>query len=191
MRPARYLLAKALALAATLALAAPGLRAERATLQGEPEVLQALQQMLRGELGAISQYMVHAEMCENWGYERLAGHTEKRAIVEMTHAEMLMQRMLFLNGMPAMLDLPALTVGKDVKQQLENDLTLEVAAVNDYNGAIAICRKAGDHGSAQLLERILKDEEDHVDFLDAQLTVIKDAGLENYLSMQTEEEEEQ
>ncbi len=160
-------------------------------MKGKPEVLEALQKMLRGELGAISQYMVHAEMCENWGYARLAEHTEKRAIVEMRHAEMLMKRMLFLDGMPEMLDLPPLTIAHNVKQQLENDLGLEVAAVNDYNEAIAVCRKAGDHGSAELLESILKDEEDHVDFLDAQLTVIKDAGLENYLSTQMEGEKEQ
>jgi bacterioferritin len=159
-------------------------QAPQAAAKGKPEVLAALQKMLRGELGALSQYMVHAEMCDNWGYKRLAGETKKRAIMEMKHAEKLIERMLYLDGTPMVSDLPPLTVGKEVKQQLENDLVLEKGAVTDYNEAIATCRKAGDNGSAQLLEGILQDEEDHLDFLEAQLGMIKDVGLEDYLTEQ-------
>ena len=180
----RYILTVLLMLAASLAPALAPSQAPQAATKGKPEVLSALQKMLRGELGALSQYMVHAEMCDNWGYKKLADQTKKRSIVEMKHAEKLIERMLFLDGMPIVTDLPPLTIGKDVKQQLENDLALEHAALIGYNEAIAVCRKAADNSSADLLEEILQDEDGHVDFLESQLTVIKDAGLENYLSQQ-------
>jgi bacterioferritin len=153
-------------------------------MKGKPEVLDVLAQMLKEELGAISQYMVHAEMCENWGYKRLGDHTKKEAISEMKHAETLIERILFLEGMPNLNDMPKLAVGKDVKQQLQNDLALEKDAVADYNDAIALCRKAGDHGSADMLQAILADEEGHVDFLETQLGLIEEIGLENYLARQ-------
>ncbi len=155
-------------------------------MKGKAEVLEALADMLREELGAISQYFVHAEMCENWGYKRLSDFIKKQAIGEMKHAEVLIERILFLEGTPNMQDLPKLNVGKDVKQQLQNDLDLEVGAVADYNKAIATCRKAGDGGTEELLKVILKDEEEHVDFLETQLGLIKDVGIENYLLEQTE-----
>jgi len=184
MRLAKYVLVILLVIVASCTAGLAGPEEQRATLKGKPEVLAVLQKMLRGELGALSQYMVHAEMCDNRGYKKLADHTKKRSIVEMKHAEKLIERMLFLDGTPIVSDLPPLTIGKDVKQQLENDLALEHAAVIDYNEAIAVCRKAGDNSSADLLEEILQDEDAHVDFLEAQLTVIKDVGLENYLSQQ-------
>lgn len=155
-------------------------------MKGKAEVLETLADMLREELGAISQYFVHAEMCENWGYKRLGDFIKKQAIGEMKHAEVLIERILFLEGTPNMQDLPKLNVGKDVKQQLQNDLDLEVGAVADYNKAIATCRKAGDGGTEELLKVILKDEEEHVDFLETQLGLIKDVGIENYLLEQTE-----
>jgi bacterioferritin len=155
-------------------------------MKGKPEVLEVLAEMLKEELGAISQYFVHSEMCENWGYERLSDLIKKQAIGEMKHAEVLIERMLFLEGMPNMADLPKLSIGKDVKQQLQNDLNLELSAVAAYNQAIAICRKAGDGGTEELLKVILKDEEEHVDFLETQLGIIKDVGIENYLLEQTE-----
>src|SRR5215467_5756660 len=150
-------------------------------MKGKPAVLEALSQMLKEELGAISQYFLHAEMCENWGYERLSELIKKQSIGEMKHAETLIERILFLEGMPNMADLPKLNVGKDVKQQIQNDLELELSAVTAYNQAIATCRKAGDGGTEELLKVILKDEEEHVDFLETQLGVIKDVGIENYL----------
>ena len=153
-------------------------------MKGKAEVLEVLARMLKEELGAISQYFVHAEMCENWGYNRLSAHTKKEAINEMTHAEKLIERILFLEGMPNLNDMPKLNVGKDVRQQFQNDLTLEKGAVADYNSGVATCRKAGDNASADLLEGILADEEEHVDFLEEQLSLIEQVGIQNYLAKQ-------
>lgn len=159
-------------------------------MKGKPAVLDVLSQALKEELGAISQYFLHSEMCENWGYERLSELIKKQALGEMKHAEILIERILFLEGLPNMADLPKLNIGKDVKQQIENDLALEVSAVADYNQAVAACQKAGDNATADMLKEILKDEEEHVDFLETQLSLIKDLGLENYLMEQMGEEEE-
>ncbi len=156
-------------------------------MKGKPEVLAALSEMLKEELGALNQYMLHAEMCDNWGYKRLGSNTKKQALGEMKHAEKLMERILFLEGMPKMEEMAKLNIGKDVKQQLENDLALERSAVRDYNQAIETCRKAGDNASADFLKEILKDEEGHVDFLEQQLALIDQLGLQNYLSQQLEE----
>jgi bacterioferritin len=150
-------------------------------MKGKPEVINALAEMLKEELGAIMQYFLHGEMQSNWGYKRLYAFTKKQAIGEMKHAERLIERIVFLEGLPNLNDIPKLTIGKEIKQQFENDLALEKGAVDSYNGAIANCRKAGDNASADLLEEILHDEEDHVDFLETQLNLIKDIGLENYL----------
>lgn len=157
-------------------------------MKGKPAVLEMLSQMLKEELGAISQYFLHAEMCENWGYERLSELIKKQSIGEMKHAEVLIERILFLEGVPNMGDLPKLNIGKTVKEQLQNDLTLEVNAVAEYNQAVATCQKAGDNATADLLKELLKDEEEHVDFLETQLGLIKDLGLENYLIEQMGEE---
>ena len=159
-------------------------------MKGKPEILEVLAEMLKEELGAINQYFLHGEMCENWGYRRLSESIKKQAVGEMKHAEVLIERMLFLEGLPNMGDLPKLNVGRDVKQQLENDLALEKNAVAEYNNAVSTARKAGDNASADLLETILKDEEDHVDFLETQLSLIRDIGLENYLMQQMGEEGE-
>ncbi len=156
-------------------------------MKGKPEVLAALSEMLKEELGALNQYMLHAEMCDNWGYKRLGSNTKKQAMGEMKHAEKLMERILFLEGMPKMEEMARLNIGKDVKQQLENDLALERAAVRDYNQAIETCSKAGDNASADFLKEILKDEEGHVDFLEQQVGLIEQLGLQNYLSQQLEE----
>jgi bacterioferritin len=157
-------------------------------MKGKPEVLKALQEMLEEELGAINQYFLHNEMCENWGYEKLSERVKKVSIAEMKHAEELIERMLFLEGSPNLSELPKLSIGKDVKQQLENDLALEHGAVAGYNEAIATCRKAGDNGTADFLKGILKQEEDHVDFFEEQLGLIEQLGLQNYLAQQLEEE---
>jgi bacterioferritin len=159
-------------------------------MKGKPEALAVLSKMLREELGAISQYFLHAEMCENWGYSRLSELIKKQSIGEMKHAEILIERILFLEGIPNMADLPKLNIGKDVRQQLQNDLDVEKSAVAEYNQAVATCIKAGDNSSADLMKELLKDEEEHVDFLETQLSLIKDLGLENYLVEQMGEEEE-
>ena len=153
-------------------------------MKGKPEVLKALQEMLEEELGALNQYFLHGEMCENWGYELLSKRVKKLSINEMKHAEELIERMLFLEGAPNLSELPKLNIGKDVKQQLENDLALEHGAVTDYNEAIATCRKAGDNGTADFLKGILADEEGHVDFFEEQLGLIEQLGVQNYLAQQ-------
>ncbi len=156
-------------------------------MKGKPEVLAVLSEMLKEELGAILQYVLHAEMTENWGYKRLSAFTKKQSLGEMKHAEKLMERILFLEGMPKVNELPPLKIGKDVKQQLVNDLALERGAVAAYNKSIEACREAGDNASADFLTEILKDEEDHVDMLEEQLVLIEQLGLENYLSQQLKE----
>jgi bacterioferritin len=161
---------------------------EETTVKGKPAVIDALSEMLKEELGAISQYFLHAEMAENWGYDRLSQLIKNQAIGEMKHAEKLIERILFLEGMPNMADLPKLNIGKNVKQQLENDLSLENSAVAAYNRVVTECEKAGDYASADLLKELLQDEEDHVDFLETQLSIIKDVGLENYLLGQAAKE---
>jgi bacterioferritin len=153
-------------------------------MKGKPEVIEVLAKMLKEELGAISQYFIHAEMCENWGYKKLSDHTKKESISEMKHAEKLIERILFLDGTPNLNDMPKLVVGKDVKQQFENDLALEKNAVAEYNAGIATCRKAGDNASSDLLQAILAEEEDHVDFLEEQLSLIAQVGIQNYLALQ-------
>jgi len=156
-------------------------------MKGKPEVIELLSKALKEELGALNQYMLHAEMQNNWGYKRLYKQTKAQAIGEMKHAEGLIERILFLEGMPNLADLPKLKIGKDVKQQLENDLALEKGAVADYNDAVAACRKAGDNGSADLLDKLLHDEEEHVDHLETELGLIEQLGLENYLAQQIKE----
>jgi bacterioferritin len=153
-------------------------------MKGKPEVIEALAKMLKEELGAISEYFIHAEMCESWGYKKLSEHTKKESINEMKHAEKLIERILFLEGTPNLNDMPKLNVGKDVKAQFANDLALEKSAVVEYNTAIATCRKAGDNASADLLQVILEDEEEHVDFLEEQLSLIENIGIQNYLAQQ-------
>ena len=158
-------------------------------MKGKSEVVSVLNEMLQEELCAINQYMIHAEMCENWGYHLLSEYIKKQSIGEMKHAEHLMERILFLEGIPDVSSMPKVRVGKDVPQQIENDLALEKGAVASYNRAIETCRKVSDNASADFLLAILKDEEGHVDFLETQLEVISKIGLENYLTQQIELEE--
>jgi bacterioferritin len=124
-------------------------------------------------------------MCHNWGYHRLGGYIKKQSIDEMKHAEELLERILFLDATPTM-DLLPLNVGQNVRAQIEADLKLEVNAVKMYNDAIKVSREAGDDASADLFRRLLKDEEDHVDWLEAQLHQITEIGYERYLTMQME-----
>ncbi len=157
-------------------------------MQGNAEVIKYLQEVLCGELTAINQYFLHAEMLENWGYKGLANYTKKESIGEMKHAEACIERILFLDGLPNLQDLFRLRIGQNVKEIHENDLQLEYDAVARLNKAIAASVAAGDNGSRELFERILTDEEEHIDFLEAQLTMIEQMGLPNYLVTQVEKE---
>jgi bacterioferritin len=159
-------------------------------MKGNPKVIAELNKALREELTAINQYFLHAEMCENWGYSKLSEFIKKQSIGEMRHAEVLIERILFLDGSPSMQPLE-LTVGGSVKAMLESDLGLELGAVKQYNDSIAIATKEGDNGSRDLFVTLLKDEEGHVDFLEAQMHLIKEVGYERYLSMQMGEDEEE
>jgi bacterioferritin len=158
-------------------------------MQGNPKVIERLNDALKEELTAVNQYFLHAEMCENWHYDKLGDHIKKQSIDEMKHAEALIERILFLDGTPNMTELMQLTVGQNVKAQLESDLKLEYGAVEAYNHSIQIARDAGDNASRELFEKLLKDEEEHVDWLEAQLHQIKEIGYERYLSQQIREEE--
>lgn len=151
-------------------------------MKGDPRVIAILNEVLKAELTAINQYFLHAEMLENWGYERLAKHTRQESIEEMTHAEKLMERILLLDGAPNMSDYFKINIGQDVKAQLKNDLDLEYAAVKRLNDGIKSCVAVGDNGSRELLEKILLDEEHHIDWLEAQLHAIEEMGIENYLA---------
>lgn len=159
-------------------------------VKGSPKVIEELNKALREELTAINQYFLHAEMCENWGYEKLSEFIKKQSIGEMKHAEALMERILFLDGTPSMKPLE-LTVGKNVQEMLQSDLDLELGAVKDYNAAIQIAVTEKDNGSRDLFVNLLKDEEGHVDWLEAQMHLIKELGYERYLTMQLREDEEE
>ena len=154
-------------------------------MRGNAQVIAQLNQALKEELTAINQYFLHAEMAHNWGYHKLGDYIRKQSIGEMKHAEELIERLLFLDATPKM-DYMELSIGSSVKDQLEADLQLEVNAVAMYNKSIQIAREAGDDASRELFSRLLKDEEEHVDFLEAQLHQIKEMGYERYLSNQTE-----
>jgi bacterioferritin len=151
-------------------------------MRGNEQVIAVLNQALKEELTAINQYFIHAEMCENWGYGKLGDYIKKQSIDEMKHAEALVERILFLDGIPRMADPMQLKIGQSVKAQIENDLALEVSAVAMYNEAIRKAAELGDNGSRELLTKLLKDEEDHADWLETQLSQIKEIGLDNYLA---------
>jgi len=150
-------------------------------------VIAALNEALKEELTAINQYFLHAEMCENWHYDRLGSFIKKQSIDEMKHAEELIERLLFLDATPAMTEPMQINIGRNVREQLESDLKLEIGAVAMYNRAIAISREENDNSSRELFERLVKDEEEHVDWLEAQLHQIKEMGYERYLSQQVRE----
>ncbi len=159
-------------------------------MKGSEKVIACLNEVLKAELTAINQYFLHAEMMENWGYHRLAELTKKESIDEMKHAEALLERILFLEGVPKMDELFPLRIGQSVKQQLDNDLALELEAIPRLNRSISTATAEGDNGSRELFESILKDEEEHVDFLEAQLHMIREIGIENYLAQQIAEDEQ-
>src|SRR5262249_9965709 len=158
-------------------------------MKGNPKVIAALNEALKEELTAINQYFLHAEMCENWHYTRLGDYIKKQSIDEMKHAEALIERILFLDATPNMSELMQLHVGQNVRDQLQSDLKLEIDAVAMYNRSVKTCRDEGDNASRELFERLLKDEEAHVDWLEAQMHQINEIGYERYLSQQIKDDE--
>ncbi len=156
-------------------------------MKGNEQVIAKLNFFLADELTAISQYMVHSEMCANWEYKHLHEAIEKRAIDEMKHAEKLIARILFLEGKPIVSELNPLCIGATVEEQLKNDLNAEAGAIKAYNEAIRLFLELGDSGSRELIESNLHDEEDHLDWLEAQLDQIGQMGLQNYLQAQVSE----
>ncbi len=154
-------------------------------MKGYEEVINLLNDLLSDELTAVHQYILHAEMCADWGYGKLHDVIRKRAIDEMKHAEKLIERILFLEGKPMMGNLKEIHIGETVPKILESDLHAEQGAVKAYNRAIAFVTEKGDHGTKELLESILADEEAHLDWLETQLHLIEAMGLENYLAQQS------
>lgn len=153
-------------------------------MKGNERIIAVLNDLLADELTAINQYMVHSEMCANWQFERLHEVIEKRAIEEMKHAEMHIARLLFLEGMPIVSDLKKMHIGENVEGQLKNDLSSELGAIAAYNQAIRLAVEVDDNGTREMLESILKDEENHLDWLEAQLDQIKQMGIQIYLNRQ-------
>jgi bacterioferritin len=158
-------------------------------MRGNEEVIRELNAALSSELTAIVQYMVQAEMANNWGYERLGHITQRRAIEEMRHAEHLIERLLFLDSIPAVEVGLKPVIGPTVKAHLQDALKDESEAVVQYNNSVAICRVQGDTGSRELFEHMIGDEERHADFLEAQLHAIEETGYQNFLAEQLKKDE--
>lgn len=150
----------------------------------DPTIIALLNEILASELAAINQYFLHAKMCANWGFTRLASQLRHESIDEMKHAEQLIDRILFLDGLPNVQKLGKITIGETVREQFEVDRQLELDAIPRLNAAIEACRVAGDNGTRLMLEPILRAEEEHLDWLDTQLELIRQTGLENYLAQQ-------
>ena len=153
-------------------------------MKGDPKVIDLLNEILTGELTAINQYFLHAKMCANWGYERLHEKIRKESIDEMKHAEMLTERILYLEGLPNLQRLGKLNIGTTVVEMLKNDLAVEQVAIPLLNKAIEACRQLGDNGTEAMLTKILTSEEEHGDWLEAQLELVKQVGEAQYLSQQ-------
>ena len=153
-------------------------------MKGDPNIITLLNEILTGELTAINQYFLHAKMCKNWRYDRLHDHIYKESIDEMKHADMLIERILYLEGLPNLQRLGKLNIGQTVIEMLKNDLGVEAVAIPLLNKSIETCRQIGDNGTEALLTKILTSEEAHVDWLEAQLELVKQVGEANYLSQQ-------
>jgi bacterioferritin len=160
-------------------------------MQGKPQVIEVLNRALTIELTAINQYFCQSEMCKNWGFQTLADKHYHESIGEMKHAQILIRRILFLEGVPEIARYDVIRVGTNVKEQFENDLKLEMSGVTHYNQAIALCSQHGDNGTREVLEPILTESEEHVDWLETQLGLIETVGLQNYLQEQIGEADEE
>ncbi|HIF00855.1 MAG TPA: bacterioferritin [Planctomycetes bacterium] len=156
-------------------------------MKGNEKVIEALNAGLTIELTAINQYFIQSKMCKDWGFNKLAGHHYAESMEEMRHAELLIDRILFLEGVPEIARYDVIRVGSDVKEQLENDLKLENNAVETYNGGVKLAAELGDAGSKEIMERITVESEESVDWLESQLHLIKTLGLELYLAGQVGE----
>ncbi|MEM7203562.1 MAG: bacterioferritin [Planctomycetota bacterium] len=153
-------------------------------MRGDPSVIEILNEVLTSELTAINQYYVHYKMCENWGYARVAAKKREESIEEMKHADRVIARILYLDGIPNMQRLSPVRVGEDVQEQHRLDLEIEIEAVDRLNRGVALCRDKGDNGTRELLAALLVEEEESVDWLEAQLGIISTIGLEAYLAEQ-------
>ena len=153
-------------------------------MQGDADIIELLNDVLTAELTAINQYFVHAKMCDNWGYDRLAEHGRAESIEEMKHAESLIERILYFEGVPNMQRLFPVRVGETVPEQFQADVEVEYAAVERLNRGIALAVEKGDNGTRELLAHILVSEEDHIDWLETQQEAIRQVGLEQYLAQQ-------
>lgn len=153
-------------------------------MKGDPQIIDALNRALTVELTAINQYFCQAKMCMNWGFMKLGKKHYEESMGEMKHAEKLIDRILFLDGTPEIARYDVIRVGTDIKEQFENDLALEMNGVKTYNGIIELCTRLGDNGSRELVEPILVESEEHVDWLETQLGLIATIGLQNYLAEQ-------
>ena len=158
-------------------------------MKGDAKIIGILNDVLMAELTAINQYFVHAEMCENWGYERLKKVIRHHSIGEMKHAEQVIERVLFLEGVPNVQRLGKINIGETVPEQMKVDLALEMDAVSRLNKGIEVCRELGDNNSRHLLEEILEDEEEHIDWIEAQIALLAQVGEQNYLAQQIREDE--
>ena len=154
-------------------------------MQGDTTVIEHLNRVLRNELTAINQYFLHSRIYKDWGLEKLAAHEHEESIDEMKHADSLIERTLFLEGLPNMQDMGKLRIGEDVEEMLQSDLDLELDAIPDLKAAITYCESRKDFVSRDLFDEILKSEEEHVDWLETQLGLIERMGVENYLQAQT------
>jgi bacterioferritin len=157
-------------------------------VRGDARVIELLNEVLTAELTAVNQYFIHAKMCDNWGFERLAKHDRDESIGEMKDAESLIERILYLEGVPNLQRLGTVMVGETVPEQLRLDLQNEHDAIDRLNGGIALCVEVGDNGSRDLLEDILEGEEEHADWLETQLSIIDDVGDAHYLAQQMHDE---
>ena len=155
-------------------------------MKGNPKVIQCLQEGLKKELTAVNQYFLHARMLEDWGITKLGKHEYNESIEEMHHADEFIQRILFLEGLPNLQELGKLLIGENVKEVLECDLKLEHDGADAYRKAIKICEEAQDYVSRDLFIKILKDEEGHIDYIETQLQMIEDMGIENYIQLNSE-----
>ncbi len=153
-------------------------------MQGHPQIIELLNSILRKELTGINQYFLHSKMCENWGYHILAKAILEESIEEMKHADEIIERILFLDAIPYISDYDPLAIGRNVRQQLENDLALEMAALKVLNPGVQLCIELQDNGSRELLEHIAVDEERHVGWIETQLHTINELGYETYLAKQ-------
>jgi len=153
-------------------------------VKGDAKIIELLNEVLTNELTAVNQYFLHSRMCKNWGYARLADHIHKEAIDEMKHADRLIERVLFLDGLPNVQRLGKVLIGQSAREILKNDLALEMMAIPLLNRGLGLCRELGDNGTEDLLRHILTSEEEHVDWLEAQFELLEQVGEQNYLAQQ-------